>query len=843
MASMRNMKWIGRALVLGVAAVLTVGGVLSVHGLRSLPQLNGAIALKGLNQPVSITRDASDVTHIQAQTALDAWRALGFVHAQERGWQLEFNRRVMHGQLSEILGSATLGTDKLMRTLGIMDMARQQLKGLSPATQAALQAYSEGIQSAWQSGAVRPSPEFLLLGTQAGGTSGQAWTAEDSVGWALMMALDLGGNWGQEFARLSSAQVLNNEQLWQLFPPYPGEKPATAVDLPGLYRSLGVYASTANANAKANSTVNASPAAALNASSPLAQWSADTVRDMGVLDGKGSNNWVVPGSRTVSGKPFLANDPHLALSSPAIWYYAHLKAPAGNLPGGLQHPALDVIGATLPGLPFVVLGRTSGVAWGFTNTGPDVQDLYLEQLDATQPGQYRTPEGWAAFAERTETIRVKGQPDLKLKVRSTRHGPVISDVQPQYQGLLHTGRFAISLRWSALTPDNKTVEAGMHANWAQTVPQLQQAFAHHHAPMQSVVMADTLGDVAYQAVGKLPTRSPKNDILGVAPSPGWLAQYDWTGWLPYAENPALGAAQIEHKGWHATANQNILPPGYTHFVGADWTTPERFLRIEQLLAATPKHSLKTMQSIQNDVFSLGAQALLPHLKGVQSSHPLAPQALKTVSEFDGQMRTDSAAALVLNVWADEITRGLLVPKLGAERFQSLYGKRHFRAAIEGILQRPDAFWCGTSGCASVASAALDRALDRIAAQSGPDLTQWRWGAWHPAVSSHKPFGKVPYLNALFDVRTPSAGDLFTVNVGQYWANEKHEPFANRHAASMRAVYDLAENGESVFIYQTGQSGHVLDPRSRNMAGRWSEGRYATLQQGPHTVQHTLKLLP
>ena len=371
---MRSMKWIGRALVLGVAAVLTVGGVLSVHGLRSLPQLNGAIALKGLNQPVSITRDASDVTHIQAQTALDAWRALGFVHAQERGWQLEFNRRVMHGQLSEILGSATLGTDKLMRTLGIMDMARQQLKGLSPATQAALQAYSEGIQSAWQSGAVRPSPEFLLLGTQAGGTSGQAWTAEDSVGWALMMALDLGGNWGQEFARLSSAQVLNNEQLWQLFPPYPGEKPATAVDLPGLYRSLGVYASTANANAKANTTVNTSPSAALEAATPLAQWSADTVRDMGVLDGKGSNNWVVPGSRTVSGKPLLANDPHLALSSPAIWYYAHLKAPAGNLPGGLQHPALDVIGATLPGLPFVVLGRTSGVAWGFTNTGPDVQD-------------------------------------------------------------------------------------------------------------------------------------------------------------------------------------------------------------------------------------------------------------------------------------------------------------------------------------------------------------------------------------------------------------------------------------------------------------------------------------
>lgn len=826
------MKWIARILLVAVVALLAAGGALSVHLLRGMPQLDGEISLKGLSGPVQITRDASDVTHINASNALDAWRAIGFVHAQERGWQMAFNRRVMRGELSEILGKATLDTDKLMRTLGIIGMAQQQLKGLSPATQAALQAYSEGIQTAWQSGAVRPSPEFKLLGTQASGADGQAWTPEDSVGWALMMALDLGGNWGQEFARLSAGQVLSNEQLWQLLPAYPGEKPATAVDLPGLYARLGVYAAAA---AKAAQM----PAAA----SPLAQWSADWVRDMGILEGKGSNNWVVPGSRTVSGKPLLANDPHLALSSPAIWYYAHLQAPAGELPGGHKHPALDVIGATLPGLPFVVLGRTQGVAWGFTNTGPDVQDLYLEQLDAAKPGQYRTPEGWAAFAERSETIRVKGQADVALKVRSTRHGPVISDVQPQYQGLIDASRYAVSLRWSALTPDNKTIEAGMQANWAQTVPQLQDAFAEHHAPMQSVVMADTLGQVAYKAVGKVPTRSASNDIRGVAPSPGWLAQYDWTGWLPYAQNPAVDAAQIEKKGWHATANQNILPPGYAHFVGGDWTTPERFDRIEQLLAATPRHSLQSMQAIQNDVLSLGAKTLQAKLGQVSSQHPLAPAALKLLAGFDGQMRTDSAAALVLNVWADELTRGLLVPHLGAERFQALYGKRHFRAAVEGMLDRADAFWCGPAGCPAQVSSALDRALDRIAASQGRDVAAWRWGAWHPAISSHKPFGKVPYLNALFDVRVESAGDLFTVNVGQYWANDKQAPFANRHAASMRAVYDLSETGQSVFIYQTGQSGHAFDPRSRDMAWQWAQGGYRALQQQPTAVLHHMTLRP
>lgn len=826
------MKWLGRIVLLLIALALMAGGVVSVHLLRSLPQLDGEVRLQGLSEPVRITRDAADVTHIEGATALDTWRALGFVHAQERGWQLEFNRRLMRGELSEILGPATLDTDKLMRTLGIRAMAQKQLQALSPTAQAALQAYSEGIQNAWRSGAVRPSPEFKLLSTAAGGAQGKAWLPEDSMGWALMMALDLGGNWGQEFARLSAGKVLNNEQLWQLLPAYPGEKPATAVDLPALYAQLGVYAPT-------TAPVATRPP---EATSALAQWSSDWVREVGILEGKGSNNWVVPGSRTVSGKPLLANDPHLALSSPAIWYFAHLKAPATQLMGQDPQPALDVIGATLPGLPFVVLGRTQGVAWGFTNTGPDVQDLYLEQLDPAQPGQYRTPGGWAAFEVRNEIIRVKGQGDVSLAVRSTRHGPVISDVQPQYRGLIDAQRYVVSLRWSALSEDNKTVEAGMLSNWAQTVPQLQKAFKDNHAPMQSVVMADTRGEVAYQAIGKLPTRSPQNDIRGVAPAPGWLPEYDWTGWLPTTQNPAVGQAEIEKKGWHATANQNILPPGYGHFIGGDWTTPERFERIEALLGAQSKHNLSSMQAIQNDRTSLGAKRLLPILLNAQPSHALGAQALQALAGFDGQMRKDSAAALIFNVWADELTRRLLVPKLGAERFQGLYGKRHFRAAVEGALSRNDAFWCGAQGCQVHVSAALDSALSRIAASQGSQLVQWRWGAWHPAISSHRPFGKVPYLSALFDVRTESDGDVFTVNVGQYWANDLQEPFANRHAASMRAVYDLSAPEQSVFIYQTGQSGHPFDPRSRNMAQAWATGQYRPLQLSSPAV-HQLTLTP
>jgi penicillin G amidase len=832
------MKWLGRLSLLAVLAIVFAGGVLAVQMLRSLPRLDGALQLPGLVKSVSIGRDASDVTHIQAASALDAWRAIGFVHAQERGWQLEFNRRIMHGELSEILGPATLDTDKLMRTLGIIPMAREQLKNLSPLAQASLQAYSDGIQAAWRTGAVRPSPEFHILGTHAGGKAGQAWSPEDSVGWALMMALDLGGNWGQEFARLTSSKVLNNTQLWQLMPPYPGEQAPTLVDLPALYAQLGVYA-VAKTSAEA---APEQPSKLSTQRSQLAQWSAEWVRDMGTLDGKGSNNWVVPGSHTESGHPLLANDPHLALSAPAIWYFARLQAPA-TVWQGQSLPALDVMGATLPGLPFVVLGRTRGVAWGFTNTGPDVQDLYLEQLDASRPGQYRTPEGWAAFETRIETIRIKGQGDVSLTVRNSRHGPVISDVQPQYSGLINTDAYAVSLRWSALTPDNPTIDAGMQANWSQTVPQLVQAFAGHHSPMQSVVMADTQGEVAFKAVGKVPVRGPDNDIRGVAPAPGWLAKYDWQGWISYAENPGLNSEQIQAKGWHATANQNILPADYPHFVGADWTTPERFDRIEQLMAATPKHSLESMQTVQNDVLSLGGAALLPHALKAQPTYAMGQKAMKLLADFDAQMHTQSAAALILNVWADEVTRAVLAPRLGAERFQGLYGKRHFRAALQGILARDDKFWCGDAGCSAVSNAAMDRSLDRIASKLGRDPTAWRWGAWHQAISSHKPFGKVPGLNALFDVRVESAGDLFTVNVGQYWANDKTEPFANRHAASLRAVYDLSPAGDSRFIFQTGQSGHVFSPRSRDMSQAWAKGHYRALHWPVTPYQQELHLLP
>jgi penicillin amidase len=800
----RWLKRIFKALLWGFAALVAGFGLWVFH---TQPMYDGQLTSEGLKQPVNIKRDASDVVHIFAQSNRDAAFALGFAHAQDRSWQMEFNRRIMHGKLSEILGDVTLPTDKLMRTLGLMQVAQQQLDQLPVDVQEQLQAYSDGVNAFHANRPQGLPPEFALMRTQPGGKSGVAWQPVDSVGWSLVMALDLGGNWGNEFARLAAARTLSTEQLWDLYPPYPGEKPASSVDLSKLYRELGVY--------KTDSSVKTS-------------FSLPIIGEVGFNEGRGSNNWVVAGSHTTTGKPLLANDPHLALSAPAIWYYAHL-----------QTPDLDVTGASLPGLPFVVLGRNAYVAWGFTNTGPDVQDLYLEQIDPAKPTHYKTPTGWQAFGTRTETIAVKGKPDVTHVVRSTRHGPVISDAQAVHGEVLDLSRFVLALRWTALDPNNRTLVGGVKAQQAKSVADLLTAYGDNHSPTQNIVMADTQGHIAYKAAGRVPVRSVANDIRGVAPSPGWDARYDWTGWVAYADLPADDGK----KGWVATANQRITPPNYPHYLGQDWHTPHRFDRIEQVLQAKPKHSFKDMQALQNDTLSLSTLTLLPVLKATPSQHPLATKAKQTLEGFDGRMDADKAAPLLFAVWSDELTRGLVEPKLGADVFKAQYGKRHFRVLLENVMQQTNSSWCAPKTCAEQSTAALDRALERIAAKHGQTPANWRWGEEHLALSTHKPFGQVPVLRELFSVRVPSDGDLFTVNVGQYWAGEKYLPFANRHAASLRVVYDLSDLEQSQFIYQTGQSGLVWSDNYRNMKDEWAAGKYRPLRSKPDVWVHSLVLNP
>ncbi|UFS56784.1 penicillin acylase family protein [Comamonadaceae bacterium M7527] len=823
--------------MLPLVGAIGLGAAVLVYALNSQTPLDGTFTAPGLRQPVSVTRNASDVTTIQAQSATDAWYTMGWVHASERAWQLEFNRRVVRGTLSEVLGEATLDTDKLLRTLGIYKVAQQQLAALPAKAQQALQAYSNGINDSLAGQTQWLTPEFTLLGVNAKARAqkGQFWTPADSVGWSLMMALDLGGNWSHEFARFSLLQTLDTQALWQIMPPYARqqipEAPATSLDLGQLYQSLGAYSTDGVAPSRARADVNGlreQVGAAANA------W----VAQLGSLDGKGSNNWVVAGQNTRSGQPMLANDPHLGLSAPALWYVAHLKAPASD-----EWPAMDVRGATLPGLPVVVLGHTAGVAWGFTNVGPDVQDLYLEQLKPDAPDLYRVPSPAGAgefqtFATRAETIKIKGDDDYTFTVRSSRHGPVVSDVQPAYDSVLDKTRYAIALRWSALEPNNKTVLAGLNANFATDVASLEQAYADHHSPMQNVVMADTNGRIRYKAIGTTPVRNRANDIMGVAPNPGWDAKYDWAGWLPYADTPEDDGAA----GWIATANQRIHDTKYPHFITSDWATSHRMRRISKLMAQSPLHDAQSFATMQMDQVSLSALSLLPYLQRSTSDHVLAPAAAKALAGFDGDMRVNSPAALMVSVWAHELTQLVIRPRLGQDKFDKLYGKRQFREGLLGILASDNTDWCGQAGCKPLMNQALTLTLNQLSADMGPDLSKWQWGNAHTAISSHKPFGNVGVLAKLFNVQVPVGGDGYTVNVGRYHASGER-PFAVVHAASLRAIYDLSDLSKSQFMYQTGQSGNVLSNRYGDMSAEWANGRYRLLGVQGEVPQHTMQLLP
>ncbi|MDI9333780.1 MAG: penicillin acylase family protein [Cytophagales bacterium] len=810
--------WLKRFAKLLLVLLLLIAVALVAYVYQSFPTLNGEVKLTGLLGDVSIRRDQSDVTHIEANHSSDVWRAIGYTHAQERSWQLEFNRRLMHGELSEILGSATLETDKLLRTLGIIRAAKVQYANYPADVKAALGAYADGINGFYASSKQALPPEFHILGIKP-----SKWEATDSVGWGLMMALDLGGNWGAEFARLAALQKLSTQELWQLMPAYEGEAPATQLDLAKLYKDWGVFI-------KPTSQPKSSPQALLG--KDINDWATG----LGHVDSRGSNSWVISGTHTESGKPLLANDPHLGLSAPAIWYFARLKS-----------SDFDAIGATLPGLPFVILGRTHTVAWGFTNTGPDTQDLYLEQIDPANAKQYRTPTGWGAFLEREEMIKVKKQADVKLIVRSTRHGPVVSDAQSSYDGVLNKSKYAISLRWAALDADNLTLVAGYNGMKAKTVGDLEQAFSLYHSPMQNMVMADTNGQMLYKAVGVVPLRAANDDIKGMSPSLGWEAKYDWTGWLRYTHTPEMRDFAIRKKGWLATANQKIHPDDYPYFMGQDWAQPYRHDRIDVLLAQTPKHTVKSVGAIQADTVSASTKKVLPSLLAVQSEHPMAAAALAQLKNFDGNMTTHSVAATLVNVWRDELAKAVLGDKLGSDTFKLIYGKRQFRQGMEEMLAadqgKGNQAWCAPQTCTERYTAAFDATLDKLGKQYGRDLSLWTWGTVHPAISSHRPFSSVPVLKRLFTVSTPSAGDPTTVNVGQYFLTEIDQPYANRHAASLRAIYDLADLEKSQFIYQTGQSGLVFSSRYKDMANEWSSVEYRKLQMNTNNFVTKLKLIP
>ena len=748
----------------------------------SLPQVAGTVSVQGLTAPVQIVRDRNAVPHIYARSIPDAYYALGYAHAQDRLWQMEMNRRVAAGRLSEVVGAQTevLETDKMFRILGFRHLAEMQAQKLTGFVKQVHDAYAAGVNAFLANPDGALPPEFALARVTP-----EPWSVADTLTWHRMMALSLSGNMFGEVTRYRLAQKVSPEKLRQFYPPYPGGEPVSLGAAPAL-PDLGGEVDMAR----------------------LAALLPDTY-------GVGSNNWVVDGRRTASGKPLLANDPHLGLTSPAIWYFAHLSA-----------PGMEVAGATFPGVPGVVIGRNDRIAWGVTNTGPDTQDLFIERVDPANPGRYITPDGTQPFSERREVIRIRGADSVELLVRGTRHGPVVSDLARFKAEAGHV----VALQWTALDPDDRTGEAVESLSRVRNWTGFVDAMRIYGAPMQNFVYGDIEGNIGFIAPGRIPVRRPDNEIRGLYPSPGWDAKYDWTGYIPFDDlprtlNPASGKV--------VTANHKIVPDDYPYFLTSEWHEPYRAARIEQLLAARPVHTLESFRALQGDVVSLQVRELLPLLLAVPATDPNAIAVRELMLRWNGSMDADRPEPLIYAAWARAFSRALFADELGdmyrgQGRLRPLF-LRNVMTDTDGAAQ-----WCdnvdtpATETCAELVARALVTALDELRTSQGNEVARWRWGGPHSAVFEHRPLGQVPVLRDLFDVRVQTPGDGYTVNVGHFRPAATRDPFANVHAASLRVIFDLDDLDRSQFMFAPGQSGNILSPHYRDLAQPWSAVDYLTM---------------
>ncbi len=791
--------------------------------LQSLPREEGEIRLSELGRPVEVLRDSFGIPHISAASLDDAIYALGFVHAQDRLWQMEVSRRTAAGRLAEVFGESALETDRFLRTLGVKRAAQANFARLDSETRALLETYAAGVNAFMNTRPVLPV-EFWLTGAKL-----EPWTPVDSLGWIKMMAWDLGGNWRNELLRMRLSKTLPLARIHELLPPYPGEAPPEITELRRLYNNIekeGVRLATPgfdldleNGLAFSGSEIHrAEKGEIYEKQNPRTGSSSGASSSSGFdfdasIEGLGSNNWVVSGARSATGKPLLANDPHLGLTAPAVWYFAHISV-----------PGFEAIGASLPGVPAIVLGRNTHFAWGFTNTGPDVQDLYIERLDGA--GNYLTPDGPKPFTLHEEVIKVKGGEDVRLQVRVSRHGPVISDVSRTAQEAAPRGH-VIALQWTALREDDLTMQSAMKLARAKDWLGFLAALRDFHTPQQSVVYADMQGNIGFVAAGRVPVRRPDNDLKGLAPAPGWLAKYDWAGFIPFPElphayNPADGSLM--------TANHRITPPGYAHHITSEWQPPYRANRISELLGAARRHSIASFARIQGDVVSLPVKELLPRLAKVKPRSEQARRALALLAKWDGAMAAERAEPLIVSAWWREFSRAIYADELA----DSFRGNWLLRATfIANVLSDKDrqGRWCDntrtktTESCDDLLAATLEAALADLRKRYGEDMGAWQWGTAHFARHEHRPFGRVSWLAPLFDITAPTPGDAYTVNVGRNRLEDAARPFASTHAASLRAIYDLSDLDRSLYIHSGGQSGNVLSPHYKAFTQAWVKGDY------------------
>jgi penicillin G amidase len=779
------MRWVGRIVLIVVIVIAAVLLWLRTTG----PGSDATLRVAGLSAPVTIDRDRYGIATITAANMRDAVFALGFLHAEERLFQMELTRRFGAGRLSELFGPAALPTDKYMRVLGLYRAAEAEYRVLSPDARAELDAYVAGVNAWLRQRSVALPPEYYLIRARP-----EPWKPADSLVWGKLMALQLAGNFRDELLRARILRRVGPDRLSVLFPAYPKGMPSAAgednawlkgLDLDGIYAALPNFVG------------------------PIYE----------------SNNWVLDGKHTVSGKPMLANDPHLALNAPGTWYLARIKTPEA-----------DVAGVTAPGNPYIVLGHNAQIAWGFTTTTGDVEDLFIEKVDSKNPGNYLTPTGSEPFVTREETIAVRGGPSVKLAIRATRHGPVISDLGGKYAATADSGT-VLALQTTWLTPDDRSPEALRGINFAENWTEFRDAMRLFVAPEQNMVFADTAGNIGFIAPARIPIRG-KGD--GYMPVPGWSGDYDWKGFIPFDDLPQ---GYNPPSGRFVTANAKIVPDSYKYFISRDWDIPNRTERINELLdVKDKKFGPADFAAIQADTMSLMALDLVPLMTAIQPSDERDRRAVERLKSWNFHMDRDLVEPLIFAAWLRELDRALFAKKLG-EVFPDYWSPRP--NVVRGVLtEHRD--WCLPDGgkpgdCAAVLTASLHSALDQLAARHGDDIARWNWGRAHVAPFVNQFWSNVPVFRELFRLDIPTDGGSDTVNRGEMEYPDDAAPFADLHGPGLRMIVDMAAPATARFLIAPGQSANPLSAHYGDLVQRWRD--FAWLTFGTATPAMVTRLLP
>lgn len=790
--------------IVGVLALVAAGAWLYVRS-SAKTQTDGALQLSGLQAPVTVQRDENGVPHIYADNTHDLFFAQGYVHAQDRLFQMDFQRRVGMGTLSEVLGEATLKTDQFLRTLGTNRAAVEDLKTLDAETLASLQAYADGVNAF-----IAANPDKLPIEFRILGYSPQPWQPLDTVVWGKMMAWNLGGNWDSELMYAKLIEALGADKAAEVMTRYPASGPFI---IPPEVKSFA----------------------------GLEHFEMDEVlalkrflKSDGV--GIGSNNWVVAGSRTTTGLPLLANDPHLGMQIPSVWY-------ANGLHGG----GYDVVGVVFPGVPGVVIGHNDRIAWGVTNVGPDVQDLFIEKINPANPNQYEFQGQWLDMQVVEEQIAVKGRAEPVIQtVRITRHGPIMNEVS----GDIGEEAPPLAMQWTALQ-GGPLSQAILNIGRAQNWDDFRAALQDFVVPSQNFVYADVEGNIGYQAPGWIPIRAQGD---GSVPVPGWTGEYEWTGYIPYEELPFVFNPNV---GYVATANNQVVPDSYPYLITTDWAAPYRAQRIIELIESKPQLSPEDFAAIQGDVHPIPTDIFVPLLGQINlaASPEAVQQALQAVLAWNRQMDAGAAEPLIYELYQKLLiqeTIGDEIAAAGGEELAQdfLSGFRNSSTqTVQRLAGEPDNPWWDdvrtsqVEGQAEIVTRAFTLAVEQLQAEHGNNQSRWRWGDVHWTNFDHLVFAEVSPLDAIFNRSIAARGSGFTVDA----AGADYENFVMNSGASFRQIIDLSNLAGSQFIYTTGQSGDVFSPHYDDMVEPWQNLDYIPLRfdqaEIENAAQDTLILQP